>query len=188
MMFHMGEHISADTSVAELRELNRRGLVWRREIPEYSVWIDMKKRCNSPNHKDYHHYGGRGITVHSEWNEDFFAWLTHIGRRPVDGLTLERIDNGRGYEPGNVCWATMKAQMNNRRPSILINLHKKSRYHGVTRNHDNWQAQITVNGCQKYLGTFPNETDAAIAWNTHVAYLGLDRELNEIRAEDYIHD
>jgi hypothetical protein len=104
-----------DKSVEELRELNWRRMLQRRNIPEYAIWQNMKQRCNNPNGgKRYRNWGGRGITVCPEWQEDFWAWLQHIGRRPVDGLTQERIDNDRGYEPGNVRWDTYRAQTKTR--------------------------------------------------------------------------
>jgi hypothetical protein len=177
-----------DKSVEELRELNWRRLVRVEDIPEYGVWCNMKKRCTNSDHARYHQYGGRGITVCPEWRADFWAWFKHIGRRPVDGLTLERIDNDKGYEPFNVRWDTYKSQANNQRRPIPSG--KTSRYRGVSWHSrtNKWAAQITVNGAQLSLGEFANETDAAICWNYHCAYYGLDRELNPINAADYIHD
>lgn len=49
-----------------------------------------------------------------EWLHDFEAFFAYIGPRPP-GLTLERVDNERGYEPGNVTWATRSEQARNRR-------------------------------------------------------------------------
>jgi hypothetical protein len=74
----------------------------------------MKRRCENPNDKDFPRYGGRGITVCPEWSTSFEAFLSCLGPRPA-GMTLDRIDASRGYEPGNVRWATAKVQGRNRR-------------------------------------------------------------------------
>jgi hypothetical protein len=83
--------------------------------PEYGIWCSMIQRCENPNDAAYPRYGGRGITVHPEWRADFAAFLRDVGHRPSPELSLDRIDNDRGYEPGNVRWATAKQQANNRR-------------------------------------------------------------------------
>jgi hypothetical protein len=80
---------------------------------EYGSWQAMKARCLDSNNKDYPRWGGRGITVCSEWADSFEAFFAHVGQRPK-GTTLDRIDTTRGYEPGNVRWATPSEQARNR--------------------------------------------------------------------------
>lgn len=82
--------------------------------PEYRSWRNAKERCFNPAHRRYGDYGGRGITMCDEWREDFAAFFAYIGPRPY-GTTLDRIDNGKGYGPGNVQWATPGQQATNRR-------------------------------------------------------------------------
>jgi hypothetical protein len=66
-----------------------------------------------PGHRDR----GRGITVCAEWHD--------LGPRPPGRLpsgrplySLDRTDNDRGYEPGNVRWATAEQQAANKRPMV----------------------------------------------------------------------
>lgn len=81
---------------------------------EYKTWDGMKQRCYNPNTKDWPWYGGRGIAVCEEWRNDFSAFLAHVGRRPADKHTIDRIDGDKGYAPGNVRWATWEEQARNR--------------------------------------------------------------------------
>lgn len=83
--------------------------------PEYRAWQGMKDRCLNSNAERYSDYGGRGITVFGGWIEDFSAFLNHIGPRPGDGYSLDRIDGDGDYRPGNVRWATDVEQNRNRR-------------------------------------------------------------------------
>ena len=80
----------------------------------------MKEYCSNPRSAAFADYGGRGITVYLSWLKDFSAFYAHVGPRPSPQHTLERIDNDRGYEPGNVRWDTRTAQARNRRSNRLL--------------------------------------------------------------------
>jgi hypothetical protein len=77
--------------------------------PLYMTWTAMRQRCSNPKTVNYHLYGGRGIRVCARWLT-FSAFLEDMGPRPSAAHSMERMDNGRGYEPGNVVWATRKQQ------------------------------------------------------------------------------
>jgi len=88
--------------------------------PEYRAWLHLRRRCFAPSDIDYRYYGGRGISVHPPWRVDFTAFLAHVGPRPPPGHTIDRIDNEKDYEPGNVRWADSQTQARNRRDRHLI--------------------------------------------------------------------
>ena len=87
----------------------------------YAVWKSMRSRCQRISHKSYLDYGGRGISVCSEWNDGFqyFAeWAMANGYDESAShmqCTLDRIDNDGNYEPNNCRFVSMKIQCNNRR-------------------------------------------------------------------------
>jgi hypothetical protein len=101
------------------------------EAPEYKVWAGMISRCTNPNAHAFMEYGGRGIAVCDRWLHSFEAFLADMGQRPPR-TTLDRIDNDRGYEPGNCRWATPEEQQSNRRNNRVLTLN------GVTRSLAEW--------------------------------------------------
>ena len=93
----------------------------------YKCYKLMKNRCYNTNDKRYNIYGARGISVCDEWLGDkgslnFIKWALSNGYK--DNLTLDRIDNDKGYCPSNCRWATRKEQSNN------LRCNKKYDYNG----------------------------------------------------------
>lgn len=89
---------------------------------EYNTWVHINQRCHNPNNKDYPNYGGRGIQVYPLWRESYEAFLMHVGKKPEPGHSIERLDVNKGYEPGNVCWATREEQARNKRSSVRVTI------------------------------------------------------------------
>lgn len=102
----------------------------------------MHDRCYNPNNPNYHRYGGRGITVCDEWVsefENFYSWAIKTGYSEL--LTIDRIDNNKGYAPNNCRWVTIAEQQRNKRSNYYIEcegtkhtITEWSRILGVTRH------------------------------------------------------
>lgn len=88
--------------------------------PTKSTWQNMKNRCKNPNVPAYQDYGARGIKVCERWMS-FDNFLQDMGIKP-NGLSIERIDNSKGYEPGNCKWATTYEQSNNKRNNVIVEI------------------------------------------------------------------
>ncbi len=84
----------------------------------YTAWRSMLARCRGNHSQKY--YLEKGISISPEWVDDFAAFLAHIGNAPTSRHSLDRIDNSRGYQPGNVRWATAREQARNRDNSIYV--------------------------------------------------------------------
>ena len=87
---------------------------------EYHIWNSMIQRCHNPKHISYKEYGARGIEVCTEWRRYFQVFLRDVGKRPSKEHSLDRKDPNKGYEPGNVQWATAKHQARNKRKSLYL--------------------------------------------------------------------
>ncbi len=93
---------------------------------ERQTWRRMLERCNNPNHIEYARYGGRGIAVCPEWRHSYEAFVAHVGLRPSAGHSIDRIDVNKGYEPGNVRWATTAEQQRNKRNNRVLSFDGRS--------------------------------------------------------------
>lgn len=88
--------------------------------PEWRAWAAMNSRCRPGRSQDAARYAERGIAVADEWKTDFPAFLAEIGPRPSPRHSVDRIDNNKGYQPGNVRWATPAEQTRNQERNHLV--------------------------------------------------------------------
>ena len=96
-----------------------------------NIWYGMMHRTTNPAHISYIRYGGRGITVCDEWHS-FNTFFKDMKDSYLIGLTIERLDNDKGYSKNNCRWATMKEQSNNRRSNKMFTID------GVTKTLAQW--------------------------------------------------
>lgn len=106
------------------------------------VWVAMRQRCNNPKANEYKNYGGRGIKVCKEWDDVqngydcFYEWAITNGYE--EGLTIDRIDNNKGYSPDNCQWITHKEQQSNRSDNHFIT------YNGLTKTVSQWAEDLGI--------------------------------------------
>jgi hypothetical protein len=105
--------------------------------PTYQSWRDMIQRCTNLKYKQYHYYGGRGITVCKKWRNSFEIFLEDMGETPK-GCQIDRINNDGNYCKENCRWITPKKQARNRRN----NLYKT--YKGKTQLVIEWAEEYNI--------------------------------------------
>ena len=91
----------------------------------YSSWAAMMRRCEWGGTDIYQSYGAVGIRVDPSWH-DFAKFLEDMGERPLK-TSIDRIDNTKGYFPGNCRWATNREQATNRSNTIFVNFNGENR-------------------------------------------------------------
>jgi len=100
---------------------------------EWAHWKGIRCRCANPNTKHYHQ---RGIRVCDRWNS-FENFLADMGQCPT-GYTIDRIDNSKGYEPGNCRWATVTEQNRNKTSNVWIT------HNGETMLAVDWSRRLGI--------------------------------------------
>lgn len=103
------------------------------------IWLGMKDRCNNSKNKSFSRYGGRGIRVCNEWQssyELFSSWARSKGYKV--GLSLDRIDNNKGYSPNNCRWADSFQQANNKRNNKWLT------FRGKTQTESQWARELGI--------------------------------------------
>ena len=142
----------------------------------YDTWNNMIQRCTNPKRKEYKNYGGRGIFVCQEWL-DVNNFIKDMYLSFIDGLSLDRIDNDKGYSKDNCRWANQTIQSRNTR---LLRVDNKSGYRGVCwhKTKKRWIAKITVNSKKVNIGTFINPLDGALAYDKYIIDNNLEHTKN----------
>ena len=121
---------------------------------EYQAWKAMRTRCANPNDVQYHRYGGRGISVAPRW-DSFDNFYADMGPKPSATHSLDRIDNSKGYEPGNCRWADKLTQVRNRRPMGNTTMNGVHQY-----ENGKFRVRIGTGYRTVYVGTADNFFDA----------------------------
>lgn len=95
-----------------------------RKHPLYIIWKGIRDRCYRKNNKRFDRYGGRGIKMSDDWYNSFncfYYWAILNGYKK--GLSIDRIDNDKGYFDYNCRFATPLEQANNKSGTIYVNLY-----------------------------------------------------------------
>lgn len=136
--------------------------------PDYSRWLSMKQRCDNPNSCNYARYGAKGISYAQEF-KCFSVFANYIKQLPYygcEGYSLDRIDGTKGYEFGNLRWASQSIQVANQ----LYSGKGANKYVGVNWNktHARWVARITLEGKTLLSNTFATQKEALEFRNQYI--------------------
>lgn len=147
-----------------------------RSHPLYAIWKSMRSRCNNPNEISYKNYGGRGITICEEWNDFtvFMEWAESHGYVPDTGLTIDRIDNDKGYSPENCRWVDRLINNTNQRKRK----DNSTGYRGVSRRKTWFLWQLGYKGKSYGKCGFPTAKEAALARDKFIKENNLPHTLN----------
>ena len=143
----------------------------------YQTWYDMKYRCYNTKRQEYKWYGARGITVCDEWLDvtNFVAWVEKTYPN-IEGYTLDRIDNDKGYSPENCRWVDKSTQVINQR----IRRTNTSGYVGINwvESKLKWVSRINVEKKRIWLGDYKTIEEAVLARDTYIIENNLQYKLS----------
>lgn len=112
----------------------------------YKIYQGIITRCYNPNYRDKKYYQDKDIRVCEEWLEDnktFFEWAINNGYK--DTLTIDRIDNNKGYSPDNCRWVDYSTQTDNRSYTIKV------KYKGEIKTINEWTTNLNLKVSHKTI-------------------------------------
>lgn len=154
--------------------------------PLYTRWLAMKQRCLNPNSESYKHYGARGITISEEFKDSFESYAKYLLSLPncpqtfPSSLDVDRIDNNKGYERGNLRWISKSINNTNQRKKASKYLNK---YTGINWSITNnaWISRITYKGEHIYLGYYKSPEEAVKARNQYILDKDLPHKIQQLK-------
>lgn len=136
----------------------------------YYTWRSMRNRCNTPSWKLYEYYGGRGIKVQESWDKSFDEFEKYVSTLDNFGLflnsnySIDRIDNNKDYEEGNIRWVSKQDQVLNRKVTKSA-----TGYRGIKKVSKNrYSARVFINKIELYVGCYEHIRDAVEARNKYI--------------------
>ena len=145
----------------------------------YHIWFGLVDRCTNPNHNRYKDYGGRGITVCEEWL-DVKNFIEDMYPSYMEGLSLDRIDNDKGYSLDNCRWVDASTQALNQR----IQKNNTSGFVGVSYHNGKarWSASVGVKYKKAHIGHYSTIEEAVQARDQYI----IDNKLPNKLSTDYV--
>ena len=144
--------------------------------PIYNIWRGMLYRCNNKKSANFKYYGGRGIKVCKRWLkiENFIEDMYPSFK---EGLSLDRIDNDKGYSPDNCRWANQSTQINNTRTLISTNT---SGYVGIwyRKDRNKYAAELKINNKKVSIGCYKNKEVAMLMREIYIIENNLKNKRN----------
>lgn len=139
---------------------------------EYKTWIQIKNRCYNTNNPYYHLYGGRGIGLSDEFKLvanfcNYIKTLPNYQQYLDGGLSLDRIENDKNYERGNLRFATQQVQVLNQGVKKTSKTGVNGVFYRSDRVKKKYIASIRINSKQHYIGAFASLEEAKIAYDSH---------------------
>lgn len=99
----------------------------------FNIYNGMRSRCCNSKSTSFKYYGEKGITICDEWLNDFKSfvdWAYANGYN--DSLSIDRIDNSRGYCPDNCRWIALNDQFHNKTNNVWLS------HNGETHTMSEW--------------------------------------------------
>ncbi len=122
----------------------------------HGIWCQLRGRCLNPKNEAYKNYGGRGITVCDRWKESFINFWEDMKEGYADNLSIDRIDNDKGYCKENCHWTTFLEQARNKRNNRWLTFNGETKTLAEWARFKGWH--------QAFLSNRINRDGRSIEW------------------------